>query len=119
MPYQSDQVVVPRWPFVVAIVFVVLAIPPIWPYGYYMLLRLVVCGVAVYGAVQAHNQDREGWTWLLGGMAVLFNPLIPVHLGKEAWVLIDLISAVLLGVAASILHRGSLADQEQARLEDE
>jgi hypothetical protein len=95
----------PLWPFVVAILLIILAIPPGWPYGFYMLLRLVVCGVAIYGAMQANMQRREGWVWTLGGLAVLFNPLIPFHLGKDAWALIDLASAVLLGIAASILRR--------------
>jgi hypothetical protein len=95
----------PRWPFVVAIVSLVLGIPPIWPYGYYVLLRLIVCGVAVYGAMQANSQQRMGWVWALGTTAVLFNPLIPVHLTKDAWVLIDLIAAILLGIAMSVLHQ--------------
>ena len=105
---QSGQHIVPRWPFALAIVFLLLAIPPVWPYGYYMLLRLIVCGVAVYGAIQAHTRGLEGWVWVLGGVAILFNPLIPVYLNKAVWVLIDLITAVLIGVAASIIRRSPI-----------
>ncbi len=64
MSYQSKLDLIPRWPFIMALILILLAIPPVWPYGYDMLLRLVVCGGAVYGAV-------------------------------------------LLGTAASVLHRGS------------
>lgn len=94
-----------RLPFIVAIASLALGIPPIWPYGYYVLLRLIVCGVAVYGAMQANSQQRMGWVWTLGATAVLFNPLIPVHLMKDTWVFIDLITAILLGVAMSVLRR--------------
>lgn len=95
----------PRWPFVVAIVALVLAIPPVWPYGYYMLLRLIVCGVSIYGAVQAHVRGLNGWVWTLAVLAVLFNPIVPVNLMKGVWVMIDLVGAVLLGLAAFILRR--------------
>lgn len=92
-------------PFVVAIVCFVLAIPPIWPYWYYIFLRFIVCGAAGYGAVLAHSQKRIGWVWLLGGVVALFNPLIPVHLNKNVWEYIDIATAALLGVAVYVIGR--------------
>lgn len=34
-----------------------------------------------------------------GGIAILFNPIIPVHLTKDIWVIIDLIVAILFLVS--------------------
>ena len=51
------------------------------PYGYYMLSRLVVCGCAIYYAVQFGNQKETALIWVFGFLAVLYNPIIPIHLG--------------------------------------
>ena len=52
------------------------------PYGYYTLLRIVVCGAAAYLAYRSFSASRRVTTWVLvlGALALLFNPLIPVHL---------------------------------------
>jgi hypothetical protein len=59
------------------------------PYGYYTLLRILVCAVGAYGAYLAYSAGRHGWTWTFGAIAVLFNPIIPVYLGREVWAPID------------------------------
>jgi len=74
-----------------------------WPYGYYQLLRLVTCGVSVYIAALAYNWEKVWATWLFGFIAVLFNPLLPVHLSRGLWQPIDLICAVMFVVIAFIL----------------
>ncbi len=66
-----------------------------WPYGYYQLLRVVVCAVAVWGAVLAHRVEKPGWTWVMGILAVIFNPVLPVHLEREMWAFIDVAVAVV------------------------
>jgi hypothetical protein len=59
------------------------------PYSYYMLLRLSLCGVSVYYIVSVPGV-RDGEKWVLGGLAVLYNPLIPVVLGsKPLWSVIN------------------------------
>lgn len=66
------------------------------PYGYYTLLRLFVCAVGAYGAYLAYMAKQQGWTWTLGALAVLFNPIIPVYLEREIWAPIDVGVAVVL-----------------------
>lgn len=90
----------------VAIVALLLAIPRGWPYGYYELLRFLICGVAMYGAVQAYKQHRLAWIGLLVGMTVLFNPVAPVHFSKSTWRLIDLMTAGLMSLFTIELHLG-------------
>ena len=72
----------------------VLALAPL-PYGYYTLLRLVVCGTSgliVYLRVRK-NGRVDGWAVAFGVVALLFNPLIPVFLNREIWMVIDLVVA--------------------------
>jgi hypothetical protein len=74
-----------------------LALVP-WPYSYYQLLRFVTCGAAVYVAFMAYNWQKMWAVWLFGFIAVLFNPLIPIHLSREIWQPIDVVCGVLYGL---------------------
>ena len=73
------------------------------PYGYYTLLRIVVCAVGAYGAYSAYNAGRRGWMWVFAGMAVLFNPIIPVYLDRETWSVIDILAAVTFLSSIAVL----------------
>jgi hypothetical protein len=46
-------------------------------YRFYQLQRLVVCGVAVWGALRMLGGGALGWAVVLGAVAVLFNPFFP------------------------------------------
>ena len=83
----------------------ILAIPPIWPYGYYTLLRLVVSGVAVYAAYVGYNLDLRTIPVILGIIALLFNPVIPIHLTKEIWTVINIIVAIVFLIIMFILRK--------------
>ena len=63
------------------------------PHGYYTLLRIIVTISAiinVYNFLEESNMEK---VYLFGFLAILFNPLIPIYLGKELWILIDLVAA--------------------------
>jgi len=80
----------------IAILMLLLAIPSgMWPYGYYVLLRWIITGIALFILSIANKLQRKGWVWLMSSIAILFNPLIPIHLDKETWVIIDFIVAIL------------------------
>jgi antibiotic biosynthesis monooxygenase (ABM) superfamily enzyme len=71
------------------------------PYGYYMLLRLVVCSTAVFGFCNALDLQRSPWLWVYGVIALLYNPISPVRLGsKNVWELINLATVALLWIGA-------------------
>lgn len=72
------------------------------PIGYYTFLRIAVCIVAACAIWHESNKRRSAvWFILLGAIAVLFNPVIPVHLGsRDLWVPFNLASAALLIVYA-------------------
>ena len=59
------------------------------PYGYYVLLRLFLCGVSLYYMTRPSGV-RDAEKWVLAGLAVLYNPLVPVELGsKPLWSIIN------------------------------
>ena len=63
-------------PSLIAAAMLLLALADL-PYGYYQLLRFIVCGVGVYVAYTAYNWQKKWVMWLFGFIALLFNPLIP------------------------------------------
>lgn len=74
-------------------------------YGYYKVLRFVVCGVNVYGVYLAAKLEKIGWVLTFGIIAILFNPLIPIHLRRGTWQFIDLAAAVLLLLSIFLLRK--------------
>lgn len=58
------------------------------PYGYYTLLRLVVCLTAAIIAFQSWPKVQV-WAIAFGFVALLFNPMIIVSLDRETWAPID------------------------------
>jgi hypothetical protein len=70
------------------------------PYGFYTFLRIVVCGTAAFGAFAAYTTDRGAWVVVLGLLALLFNPIFPIYLDREAWAFIDIITAAALVFSA-------------------
>ena len=83
---------------VISVFMLLLAIPRL-PYGYYILLRWVVSAAALFSAWAAYECKRKFWVFVMGGIAILFNPVIPVHLLKETWIAIDFIVAVVFLVS--------------------
>ena len=100
-------------PASVASVMLFLALAP-WPYGYYQLLRFVVCGVGAYTAFLAYEWQKLWATWLFALIAVLFNPLIPIHLPREAWQLIDVVCTFLFIAIAAILRKPKWREAKEA-----
>ena len=76
-----------------------------FPYGYYTLLRFVVCGTTAYGAYCASTEQKKpAWAWTFGIIAVLFNPFIPIHLSRDTWAVIDIAVALLLAFSLLFLR---------------
>lgn len=82
-----------------------LAVLPL-PYGYYQFLRLVVCGFAGFLAWQEVESSTQitPIAIMFGLIALLMNPVIPVHLSKGLWVVLDLVMA-----GAFVWHRAQVA----------
>ena len=89
-----------KWPSITTGVLLLLGILNGWPYGFYIILRWVVCGVAIFNTVGFSKSKLTGWVFVFGALAFLFNPLFPVYLNKSSWVGIDLISAIVFFIGA-------------------
>lgn len=78
----------------VALALLVCLLP--MPYGYYTLVRLVAMvlfGILSFGFFARHNTPLY---LLCAFMACLFQPLVKFPLGREMWMLVDVVAAGLL-----------------------
>ena len=81
---------------IISVILLFLAMIEGWPYGFFTLLRLVVFGTTGYISWLAYKTEQQSWTWIFGFIALVFNPIIPLHLGRDLWMVIDLLVAVFL-----------------------
>ena len=66
------------------------------PYGYYTLSRLIVCGCSLYFAHRLYSENQSPFVWIFGFFAVLYNPIIPIHLyQKEIWMVVNFLTAIV------------------------
>lgn len=66
------------------------------PYGYYTFLRIAITFTAVYGLIKEYSGNIDFWIITLGIIAVLFNPIIPIHIGdKSIWKVINIACGIL------------------------
>ena len=90
----------------------IVALAPL-PYGYYTLLRLVVCAYCCTLIYLCHVKTKRmasAWVAGLAIIAALFNPIISVHLAREVWAVLDLANATF------ILAHMIFEDRKGARL---
>jgi hypothetical protein len=62
------------------------------------LLHLFFCGVSLFFLTR-ETGVREVEKWILVGLAVLYNPLVPVELGNKAlWTIVNVTTVVYFWV---------------------
>ena len=84
----------------ILIVALFLCLAPM-PYGFYMLVRffaMVMFGLMAY---QYYQEKKENLMITFGALAVLFQPIIKIPLGRAVWNVVDV--AVAIGLIVLLL----------------
>ena len=76
-------------------VLLLLCLAPM-PYGYYQLVRFVAMVAFAVMAWNYYEKKQEGWAIVFGALALLFQPLVKIALGRLVWNVVDVVVAVLL-----------------------
>ncbi|WP_425493155.1 DUF6804 family protein [Novilysobacter antarcticus] len=79
------------------IIAVAVALIPSLPYGYYSVMRWVVCASCAWLALTSYRSGREELAWCWGVIAGIYNPIFPVHANREIW---SIVNVATIGVAA-------------------
>ena len=61
--------------------------------------------MSVFIAYKAYGWGKTYAVWIFGAVAVLFNPLLPIHLSKEIWQPIDVIVSLLFIMSLAVLRK--------------
>lgn len=97
-----------RWlPQTVIAVFLIRALMITNPYGFYIVLRWITCPIFIYLASRAHKQNLERWRNSFLVLALVYNPLIRVHLSRPEWQAINLATLLAVWASAPSLSRAS------------
>jgi hypothetical protein len=82
------------------------------PYSYYTVLRWLASSAAVLlvwrGAVQGVK-----WAWAIVPLAILFNPVAPIHFSRNTWPTLDIAAAVVMVMAVALMEKASLRRKGQ------
>lgn len=83
----------------IPIALLLLAILPM-PYGFYATLRM---GVTIFAAILIYTEynrqkSMNGWAYVWVCVAVLFNPLVPIHSARLFWFFADIGTAGLFEI---------------------
>lgn len=87
-----------KWMFVlqtIASFVLIWALNPANPHAYDLILQILCCAVFAYLAFHAVNRDQQGWAWVLGVTAVIYNPILRVHLTREIWSVVNIATIVV------------------------
>lgn len=88
---------IPWWVWLIPAALLIIATARL-PYGYYTFLRIVICGFSALVAFLGwtDNTTSRVWSVAFAGMAVLFNPLVPVYLNRATWLYLDIGAAIVI-----------------------
>ena len=89
---------------VAAVILLVWALAEGHSYDYFTFLRYATTGVALWSSFVASKNEKIYWIWAMVGVAILFNPIIPIHFDRRIWRLIDLLTAMIFGISIFTLR---------------
>lgn len=65
------------------------------PYGYFQILRWTTCITAALFAYESVSWFKQPVPSIFIAIAVLFNPIFPIHLSRSVWLTLDVITGIL------------------------
>jgi len=66
------------------------------PYGYFQLIRFLAMVGFGYLAYESYKEKREKEVILYIALAILFQPIFKIALGRTIWNIVDVIVAIYL-----------------------
>ena len=66
------------------------------PMAFFRPMKIAVCAFGIFAASLFWRRGSEWRTLLASSIAILFNPIWPVHLSRDNWRLADLLAALII-----------------------
>jgi hypothetical protein len=84
---------------IVGAILLLLCILPM-PYSFYTIVRLAMTIISGYLAYNYYSQNKKELAITFLIVAILFQPFIKFALGREVWLVVDIVTAIFLLVLA-------------------
>ena len=82
------------------------------PYEYYMIIRLAIPVFALVIAVNEFKEEQSNiYPYVFLGLATLYNPVLPIHLTKTLWIVINLLSAYVFYFYKGVFDQNAKNDK--------
>lgn len=107
-----------RFLFVIPAIMLFGALLDSWPYGYFQILRWVTCASAVFYMFRSHEKNQSIAAYAFAGIAILFNPLLPIRLSRDIWAIADGLTATFF-IGYGVLFNLTVSKENAARAEHE
>ena len=66
------------------------------PYGYYQFVRFTALVGFAFLSYQCYERNDKLFAFVFAALAILFQPLIKISLGREVWNVVDVVVGVAL-----------------------
>lgn len=99
--------------FWLIVVAMAIALIPAMPYGYYPVMRWVVCGACAWTALDAYRKTWEPWAWGWAVLAGIYNPLVSIQSTREIWSLVNVGTIIVATVYFSTVQRTEGRSEER------
>jgi hypothetical protein len=66
------------------------------PYGYYRLLRVAVFLAALFHLWESTERPNRAWAWIFGAIALIYNPISTLPLGRPLWIAVNIATIFVL-----------------------
>jgi hypothetical protein len=100
-----------RIPLGISLLMLLFAALGDFPYDFFVLLRVVIfvtCGLAFISIWK--SKRTSSWLWVLLLIAVLYNPLLPIHLHRITWIWLNVTALIALGLFRAVLKSEDFTD---------
>ncbi|MBK6953243.1 MAG: hypothetical protein IPL48_03945 [Bacteroidetes bacterium] len=77
------------------------------PYGYYQFERLAAMVGFAFLSYQSYERNDKLFAFIFAALAILFQPLIKISLGREVWNVVDVVVGVALIITIFINRKNT------------
>src|SRR3989339_908069 len=78
-------------------------------YGFYQILKIAISVTGIYLLLKLYKVQKFNWMWIFGTIILIFNPFIPLNLGKgneakDLWLIVDSITLILFLIILPVIQ---------------
>ena len=115
LEYNFEKKFIYLLPFILNILFLLGAYLPNNPYDYFVILRLNCFIIFGYLAILASNYSQKGIIIICVISSLIYNPLFPLHLERNLWLIINGISIFITLLSLYLFRKNEMSKKNEVK----